>query len=76
MEMNKQRAFLAEGLAIYGATRNGMIAILGVLETPEEERKMIDWLVMQDENSLPTENEMLVKALEIHAQMKAEAETQ
>ena len=55
-------------------TKEGGIAILLLLEGDEAKEKMLDWLL--DLEKEPTENEALVKALEIHAQMKAEAETQ
>lgn len=51
------------GLQLCKIPREGMIVIVSLLETEEQQEEMLDWMIQQDE--APTEQELLKKAVEI-----------
>ena len=61
---------LVQLLQSAGATKEGTVAIMLVLETDEQDEAMLDW--MTSLKKAPTENEALVKAMEIWKAYPAE----
>jgi hypothetical protein len=55
---------IAEGLKICGISKDGMLAILCLLKTPEQEQAMLDHLLKMKEPE--TEAQLLEKAVELN----------
>ena len=54
---------IAEGLKICGVGKDGMLAILCLLKTPEQEEKMLEHLLSME--TPETEAQLLEKAVEL-----------
>ncbi len=70
MTPTKQQIYLVEGLMVCGLGEDAIIAVLGMLNTPELEDKMIRWLqakadAARTEEDVPTEDQILEVAAKI-----------
>lgn len=64
METSNTLRTIAEGLKICGVSKDGMLAILCLLKTPEQEQAMLDHLLKMKEPE--PEAQLLEKAVELN----------
>lgn len=66
MELSETQKDIITGLKLCGISKDGIIAMMTFLETEEQQEKMLDWMIWQDE--APTEQKLLRKIVEIRRQ--------